>query len=215
MKLFISLLIAAIICSCKNEKKETPVAEKKEAVVVDTTLLTDSSWGLIAEATDLAGLQNSYGISNVKDDRICGAECIDSVDVTLVYPGTSKEFIVYWEDSFYHKKIALIRCYTAEAPYHTANGIKMGTTLSTLLQLNGKPVAFSGFGWDYGGGIISLNNGELEKSNVHFNLAINENVDDNSVYGDTELNSDMPSVKKVTDKIYVTELFLSFNNQDR
>jgi len=106
----------------------------------------------------------------------------------------------------------MIRCYTQGSPYHTAGGLKIGTTLNELLKMNGKPIAFLGFGWDYGGGVISLNHGMLENSNVRFNLDISENhTGDNALYGDTELNSEMPVVKRLADKIRVSEIIIPFN----
>ncbi len=41
------------------------------------------------------------------------------------------------------------------------NGVKIGTTLSELVKLNGKPFTFTGFDWDYGGYAI-FEKGKLE-----------------------------------------------------
>lgn len=209
---FITCVIFFVACQQKDKKQkgETVVTENKR--LADSLLLTDSTWGWIDSSADFDDLQKLYGEANIKDETICGAECIDSVDVTFVYPGSDKEFIIYWEDSFYHRKIGMIRCYTPGSPYHTAGGLKIGTTLNELLKMNGKPIAFLGFGWDYGGGVISLNHGVLENSNVRFNLDISENhTGDNAVYGDTELHSEMPAVKKLADKIRVSEILIPFN----
>ncbi len=216
MRIILSFIACAFLilsCKQKDQKKEENIRESLANLGADTTLVTNTTWGLISATVDIDGLKAMYDPVNIKDERICGAECVDSVDVTIVYPGSKLEFIVYWQDSLYHKQIAMIRCYTENAPYHTPEGIKIGTTLEELLKLNGKPVAFLGFDWDYGGGIISMNKGALENSKVHFNLDLSENpAGDNAVYGDTELNSDMPAVKKLQDKIRVSELFLSFNS---
>lgn len=208
--LFLIILCAALVGACKNEKKNSPV---KDTPIIkrDSTLVTDSTWGLIEKSANFETLQKLFGSQNVKDQRICGPECIDSLDVTIIFPEKDNEFIVYWEDSLYHRQISLIRCYSDNAPYHTATGIKMGTTLNELLKINGKPIAFFGFGWDYGGSVISLNHGVLEKTNVRFTLDLAENDDDNSLSGDTELNSEMPAVKKALDKIRVSEFLLLFN----
>ena len=215
MRIILSFIACVIfLAACKNKDKkqttETVLTENKK--LADSLLLTDSTWGWIDGSTYFEALKKLYGESNIKDETICGAECIDSVDVTLVYPGSNREFIIYWEDSLYHKQIGMIRCYTPNAPYHTAGGLKIGTTLNELLTMNGKPIAFLGFGWDYGGGVISLNHGVLENSNVRFNLDISENTTgDDAVYGDTELNSEMPAVKKLLHKIHVSELLIPFN----
>jgi len=213
MRILVFILSILFVFACNSKKEKV---EKKDPVVEvrsrgDSILLTDSSWGWVRATDNIDSLKKIFGDSLVKDERICGAECMDSVDVTFVYPNSVKEFVVYWNDSAYHKSIAFIRSYTANSPYHTVEGIKLGTTLKEVLQLNGKPITFSGFGWDYGGGVGSLNGGNLERSNIKFNLDLPDNPGgDESVYGDTELNTDMPSVKKLLDKILVSEFFLSF-----
>ncbi len=211
-KLLPVAIIALALWSCKNAKKEktetTPPLEVK--TIIDSTLVTDSAWGAITTKTDFAGLQTIFGAANVKDERICGPECIDSLDVTIIYPETSKEIIVHWKDSLYHKKIVYIETSGEEGPYRTPTGLKIGTTLRELLKLNGQKITFSGFGWDYGGYIQSYNNGTLEKSGVHFRLDLFSHSDDNSLLGDMELNTDMATVQKKLDSIRVYHLSLFF-----
>lgn len=209
---FVIGILFIVACKQKDKKQPGENGNTENKAPVDSVLLADGVWGEINVLTTIDDLKKIYGESNLRDETICGPECIDSFDVTKVYPETNKEFIVYWQDSLYHKRIGFIRCYTPGAPYHTADGIKIGTSLQDLVQINGKPVSFLGFGWDHGGSIISLNHGKLETSAVRFNLDIAENTTgDNAVYGDTELNSDMLAVKRLLDKIHVSELFLLFN----
>lgn len=204
------LIAAAFLFGCGNNKKETggPTPPVTPASI-DTTLVTDSSWGPITSKSTFADLQTLFGPGNVKDERICGPECIDSLDVTKVYAGTPKEIIVHWKDSAYHKEIGLLQSYQEGHPYHTSNGLKAGSTMNDLLRLNGKKITFSGFGWDYGGNIISYNGGSLDSSRVRFRLDIKQ-TDDNSLFGDTEMDSDMPAAKKALDKIFIYELTLGF-----
>jgi hypothetical protein len=214
MRYIIFILSAFIIVSCNSKKGKD---EKKELVVQkisrgDSALLTDTSWGWVRSYDNIDSLKKIFGDSSVRDERICGAECMDSVDVTFIHPGSLNEFVVYWNDSAYHKQIAFIRSYTANSPYHNIDGIRLGTTLKEVLRINGRPVTFSGFGWDYGGGINSLGGGKLENSKLSFNLDLPDNPGgDESVYGDTELTTEMPKIKKLLDKIVVSEFFLSFS----
>lgn len=216
MKIFLSFIVAIIlIVSCQSKDKKKTADENVVVSKIDRgdqTLLSDSAWGWVNPSHTIDSLKMIFGDSLVKDERICGAECADSVDVTIIYPNSNNEFIIYWDDSAYHKKIVFIRTYNAKSPYHTSRGIKMGTTLKEILDLNGKPISFSGLGWDYGGGIGSFNGGALMGSNVRFTLDITDNPSgDNSIYGDVELNTEMPAVKRLVDKIHVSELFLPFN----
>ena len=213
MKQFTPLLILlTVFYSCSNDKKETPVTDNLPAPVVvkDSALVTDTSWGLITSKADIASLQSLYGIANIKDERVCGPECADSIDVTFIYRNTKNEMTIYWNDSAYHKTISFIESSDPEASYHTATGLKTGSALNDLLKLNGKKITFSGFDWDYGGLIQSYNDGILENSPVHFQLGLYEDGYD-SLIGDIELNTDMPAVKKALDKIKVTQLSLTFN----
>ncbi len=206
-KILVLLILVAAIWGCKNDKAEKNVNNKfdVEVPLLDSTLITDTSWGQIHKNADFEELQNIFGSANVKNERICGPECADSVDVTFVYKGDKKEITVYWMDTFYLKKIAFLESWQPDAPYHTAEGLKMGSTLSDLLRVNGQKITFSGFGWDYGGYVQSYNNGTLEKSAAKFRLDLDD-YSDNSLVGDVELNTDMPSVKKVLDKIKVWQI---------
>ncbi len=204
------LIIATIIYSCAGKDKKTTSVTEKPEVKIDSTLITDSSWGLITKNTDFAGLQTIYGASNVKNERICGPECADSIDVTKIYPEKSNEFIVYWKDSLYHKAIAFIETYLPDGPYHTANGIKMGSTLENLLNINGKQIIFSGFDWDYGGSIQDYGMGTLQNSPLGFRLSMDENGG-TELSGDSEFNTEMPEVKKNLTKIKISSISLSFH----
>jgi hypothetical protein len=204
------LIITTAVYSCGNkDKKATTISEKPE-VKIDSTLITDSSWGLITKNTDIAGLQTAYGTANVKDERICGPECIDSIDVTKIYPEKNNEFIVYWRDSLYHKSIAFIETYLPDGQYHTDKGLKIGSTFEDLLKINGKKIIFSGFDWDYGGYIQDYGMGTLQNSPVSFRL---EMIGDggSELSGDTELNTDMREVKKSMTKIKISTVTLSFS----
>jgi hypothetical protein len=213
-KILFVLFAATFIISCKEKDKKQAVDEKIiPEINIDSLLITDSSWGLITKTTNFEALQKLYGIKNIKDERICGPECIDSIDVTILYPDTKNEAIIYWRDGAYHKEIGMIRCYSDSAGYHTSTGIQIGSGITDLLKLNGQKINFYGFGWDYGGGIISYNNGKLEKSPIGFELDAQSEVD-NNLYGDTELTTDMPLVRKAIDKIKVRLIYLSFYKRD-
>ncbi|MCY7309586.1 MAG: hypothetical protein LH619_02305 [Chitinophagaceae bacterium] len=204
------IIIATAIYSCGNkDKKATPVAEKPE-VKIDSALITDSSWGLITKKTDFAGLQAIYGAANVKDERICGPECADSIDVTIIYPEKNNEFTVYWKDNLYHTAIAFIETYLPDGPYHTANGLKIGSSLEDLLKINGKQIIFSGFDWDYGGSIQDYGMGTLQNSPLGFRLEMTGDGG-TELSGDSEFNTEMPEVKKNLTKIKILALTLSFS----
>ena len=215
--LFGSLLI--LLASCTEHKK--PDTEPTQVItplppIVDSLIITDSSWGLIQKNMNYSDLKVIYGESNLKDERICGPECVDSVDVTKLYPGTNNEAIIYWKDKAWHKTIAMIMCYQEGALYHTDKGLKIKSGFSELLRLNKNKISFMGFGWDYGGTITSYNGGALEKTALHYEIDLSKAPEENemSVFGDTPLDSDMPLVKKLVPYIYIRKFTLVLNNYE-
>lgn len=212
-KLAICITLISILFACKGKGKENPKNEKNQnSVNIDSTLITDSAWGLITASTNFDDLKNLLSTSNVKDERICGPECIDSIDVTKIFPNTKNEAIIYWQDSAYHQKIGFITSYSEGADWHTTDGLKIGSAVANLLKLNGKAIKFYGFGWDYGGAIISYNAGKFEKSPVDFELdkLYDEKDTTMSLLGDQEFNTDSPEVKKELSKIIIRKISLSF-----
>ncbi len=213
MKILLILVFSSAICwSCVNDQKEkaTPIKVDKE---YNPSLITDSSWGAITKQTDYPELQLIFGAANVKDERVCGPECMDSIDVTIIYPETNKQITIHWKDSAYHKTIVSMETRFPESPYHTAANIKIGSPFKDLLQLNGQKITFSGFGWDYGGSINSYNKGTLEKSAIHYQLGQTEDTG-TEMSGDIELHTDMPEVKRYMDKIQISHISLSLNREE-
>ncbi|HEX9892337.1 MAG TPA: hypothetical protein VGA78_00375 [Gemmatimonadales bacterium] len=69
---------------------------------------------------------------------------------TLVLEGKELEAEVAWADSA-RTRVAFVRIGRHPSAWRTTRGVTIGTTLAELQRLQGSPVAFSGFGWDYGG----------------------------------------------------------------
>jgi len=179
------------------------------AQVKNPYLVTEKSWGAITQSTGFEGLKKIYGTANVKDDISSGAEGVDTIPVTVVYPESNKTFTIYWKDGNYHKAIAMIETFGEKNPYITSSSVKVGSPLQKLLQMNGKKIKFSGLGWDYGGIIQSYNGGKLEKSNISYNLDSKGDISQ-QLYGDRDLNTDMAIVKKNLTRLVVSTIRLAF-----
>ncbi|HUR64925.1 MAG TPA: hypothetical protein VMZ03_01125 [Chitinophagaceae bacterium] len=212
MRNFILIAIALIfIVACSENKKEKVAT--LPIVKTDLLLITDSSWGSIKPTTDIEALKAAYGPTNIEDRRVCDLECQDSINVTILYPGSKNESTIYWKDSGYHKIIDRIECYMDSTDWHTSNGIKIGSGLSDLVKLNGKKINFYGFGWDYGGTITSYNEGALEHSQIFYILTFGDyNAD--KLIGEIGLDSDMQEVKDHMDKIIIRSISLVLNRSE-
>lgn len=211
MKKFILPLFAftLFVASCGNKDKKVAKTDEEVATPplapIDSTLVTDSSWGPITPTVDFAGLKKIYGDANVMDETICGPECADSIDVTRIYPATGDEITVYWQENKYHKAIESLETYSKR--YRTTTGLKVGSTFRELLTYNGKKIIYNGFDWDYGGFIADYGGGAMEKSNLNFRLSPDENMG-MELSGDSEFDTDMAETKKNLDKITIFSMTL-------
>lgn len=212
MKRFIPFLflLSLLFHACKE--KDRPAAETKiPAASIDSFLVTDSSWGMITAETDIEALKAIYGVSNIKDVRECGPECMDSIDVTKLYPGQENEATIYWDDTAYHRIIRAVDCWGDKPRWHSAEGMKIGSTLKELLAINGKKISFYGFGWDYGGTVTAYHGGKLDHSAIGYRLGFNEEkMSDPAVYGDVGLDTDMPAIQKILDQVKIEWISFRF-----
>jgi hypothetical protein len=102
---------------------------------------------------------------------------------SVLYPGTEKEISIVWksegqdvdcmpesaslqtledEDSYANPAYAKID--NKGLAWHTQEGIKTGLTVAELQKINGRFFTFSGFGWDYGGRVLSWEKGTVPGS---------------------------------------------------
>ncbi len=72
-------------------------------------------------------------------------------------------------------------------------GIYLGMPLKELHELNGAPITFAGFGWDFGGN-ARAHKGKLKDSDVNFMLDT-EDYSDNSMIGDIMFSTEDETVR--------------------
>lgn len=117
--------------------------------------------GVATVKDTLASLQQRYGAANVKEDDVPGAEG-EQVPGWVLYPDDPKRRVyIYLDDAGAHP--SLLSVLDVESQWQRSDGVHMGLTLADLVKLNGQPIEFSGFGWDYGGTVSDLHHGALEK----------------------------------------------------
>lgn len=78
----------------------------------------------------------------------------------------------------------------------SVDGLYLGMPLSELAIWNKEDVQFSGFGWDFSGGIFPGKNGRLNASKIKINLGLDSEEMFDGLIGDIELSSSQEIVKK-------------------
>lgn len=171
--------------------------------------------------TSEAQLKEMYGASRVSWDTIWGAEGTFEMG-TYLDKGTKNEVHIFWGDE--HRGSGVLSA-GVEVRYDkrgnsdygnswtSRTGVKLGMTTDELEKLNGRPFAFSGFGWDYGGGVMDWKGGALEEHPIGITLSEGENAPEISepemsqILGDHDVMSDNAVVKKVKPRVVRITVF--------
>ena len=92
---------------------------------------------------------------------------------TIIYPDDpTRSLAIIWHDAERRERPKTVMvCYHPDpwseesepCRWRTAGGIGLGTRLSELEELNGRPFTLTGFEWDYSGTVLSWAGGRLEE----------------------------------------------------
>jgi len=175
--------------------------------------------GAFRPGDTLATLQARFGAAQVKVEELGGAEGETTPGLAIFGADPSRRIEVFMHDMDKRQGIDTLRVGGKTSRWHIDNGVHLGMTLNELVALNGKPIQFSGMGWDYGGGILDWNGGKLAQPEgaavfraVTLTTADDANGDDYPV-GDASFRSDDKKYPKQGQLIYVGELDVSFSHE--
>lgn len=166
MKKILLLTVLLGLASCKSSNKTAqPAPESNEAAPE-----TNEDKFVIENLTkfDAEELKKNFPEANIKEDVGMFEEGTEERAYSILYPDTPNEIHITWADKD-RTKINDIR-FSEGGNWKSASGIKIGTTYEELNELNGKPISFYGFGWDYSGAVM-WNDGKFEDSNLRIFLA--------------------------------------------
>jgi hypothetical protein len=174
------------------------------------------SVGEIDRTTTKAQLVKLFGQQNVQDARLQRAEG-ETVPGTVLYGQDKKRRLeITWTKN---AVVQDVQIKGKSSLWHTTEGISLGTTLADLQRLNAKPFKFSGFGWDYGGQILSWEKGKLERSLKGLWCALEMEIDppppkadQKALVGDRELYS--TEVKNPKVKIFLNLITVTLNPEE-
>lgn len=159
-------------------------------------------WGVgrIDLGDDLEAIAEKFGPNNLSQDSLFQEGMLQGL-VTVIRKGTREEVMIYWQEKKPpFKTIHLIEISKAGSPYQFANGIKIGTSMTELVKLNGgKALHFYGFGWDYAGTFADFGGGRLEGDIPCFGgvFAAGNQASElpAGLAGDKKLSSDHPDIE--------------------
>jgi hypothetical protein len=194
---------------------KAPAQPQTSATVPATWILP----GDFSPDTTLQDLQRRFGTDNVKAQEIPGAEGESFRGVVLFADDPTRRATVYFQDPQNLLGLAMVSIDEDRSQWKLASGVGIGTSLSELRRINGKPFTFSGFDWDYGGTIIDWHGGKLAPASdeavfarIQLRMPQGDVGDKAYPQGDSRFSSDDPRWKDLD--ITIGGISVNFPGED-
>ncbi len=171
-----------------------PPLNEAQLAQADRTLVPGERVGLIRPGMPMAQIENLYGSENLKSRKV-EAGAGGPLPGYLLFPGSSDELEIALGEN---KQPAYVTITNPRSSWAFPSGVTIGTTLSELNTLNGKPFRFTGFGRGYGGTVTDWQEGKLAGLFLRMTYSperLPAEGLDGQLYGDQEIVSDLPQVQ--------------------
>ena len=213
------LCLVFFACNSSEEvdiKPETTAlvnVKKNDSIQVDLTVKVKESKAAFSRFEDYATLDTktkliaTFGEENLIDKVSYYAEGeVKKKTTVLTNPKTNNVIRFLWRDdqpdslSFIE---AFLYIYDAESyevvdsqHLYTNCGLYTGMDINKLRNWNATDFSFSGFGWDYAGGVFEVEGSRLAACDVKIRLGLQADSKDQNhgLYGDVEFNTANPKV---------------------
>ena len=199
-----TFLLFALILWVMGCGADAPAAEDStnsdndSAPAVDLTIKPGEGFGDFTEETAKKDMVATLGKENLSDQAFHLGEG-EMAPGLLVYPGTEKEIEVLLDEDGYP---LIYRVRKADSEWRGPGGLRIGTTLAELKQINGGDFRLAGFGWDYGGTVTNWQGGALARDGFLVVVDVVGELNDmtpedtEALMGDQEIASTLPALAR-------------------
>ncbi|MGE0595618.1 MAG: hypothetical protein AB7G40_16985 [Hyphomonadaceae bacterium] len=163
----------------------------------------------VFESATVATLGEQFGLSNVVEQTLPGAEG-ESYQATVLFPDDPRRRLeVIWADPAQTQAAQVITSGDS-GDWRGPNGVALGQTIVEIEGANGRPFELFGFGWDYGGTVGDWMGGDLgPRGDCAVRVRFAAGGADASVQGDRPFMSDAPAIRAA--EPHVREIALVFD----
>ena len=191
-----------------------PAARPGRDSGADDWRLTPGQTGPMGSQTSEAELRRRYGTAAVDSIRVELGEG-ETAPGTVLYPADSlRRLEIIWRDTLARRQPTRLILRGPRSVWQVGPGISLGTSLSDLERLNGRPFTLAGFGWDYAGVITDWRGGALDSALTGVKLYVDpgpgqdQSAAYSQVLGDRDYSSSLPAMQRLNPK--VAQIFVDF-----
>jgi hypothetical protein len=129
-----------------------PATTAPKIPAFDTTIVPGKRVGPITPNTTYADLVQLFGKQRLSAKKVYGAEGQVEFPGTTISLGKNRSIVVAWQNN---NKLRPFQVIINDPSWKTADGIGIGTSLTTLRQILGE-FKITGLYWDYGNQVVGL-----------------------------------------------------------
>ncbi len=190
----LALALLGSSCTQTSNTSSQAAAPSDSSKTVLNYIITCDSVGIISRNDKEQQLRIKFGETTISRDSFF-LEGMFQEMISVVNKGEVDELKIHWNK---HGQIRMVEIDNPRSPYQLANGVKIGTSLAELTQINQKAISFYGFGWDYGGTINNFNKGVLENQFPCFSGVLMQDKENAkteiNLFGDKVFTTDTPDI---------------------
>jgi hypothetical protein len=115
-----------------------------------------------------------------------------------------RRFEVAWGDTLQRRAPRFVLLTGDTTLWRGKRGITLGLSLAQLEALNGKAFGMAGYGWDYGGSVLSWKDGQLADLEGRIAVALSPrdvNADVSHILGDGEFMSSDSALRRLQPRV--------------
>jgi hypothetical protein len=197
------LLLACVACdSGRGTRDAAPSAQR--TALSDLTFEPGVAFGPLNANASEQDLIAAYGASAVQPEDVSLGEGETEPGSLVFGDDPLRRFEVAWSDTLQRRAPSFVLLMGDTTMWHGKRGITLGVPLERLEQLNGRPFGMAGYGWDYGGAVLSWKGGQLADLEGRLALALapaDPDADVSLVLGDGEFLSSDSSVRRLHPRV--------------
>lgn len=229
-----SIVLALATSDCRERQQDPPPASARDtsltmpaalvpAVPTDTIqplwlIGPGGAAGEVSAQTSEDDLVRRFGAVNVRRDTVWLAEGAMSVGTVLFADDSTRRLEIIWQDTSARARPGQVRALRTGSRWSVAPGVSVGSSLTELERVNGRPFTLTGFDWDYAGTVLSCGEGSLaslpsESPRVLVRLAPTKEAQSRvssrelgRVQGDREFASSDPVTQRLDPRVYEISL---------
>lgn len=195
-------VLLLVLASC--DRRPSAVDRQRSTDSASWSFEPGISFGPLNADASEEDLIAAFGAAEVQPEAVSLGEGESEPGSVVFADDPLRRFEVAWGDTLQRRAPRFVLLTGDTTLWRGKRGITLGLSLAQLEALNGKAFGMAGYGWDYGGSVLSWKDGQLADLEGRVAVALaprDPNADVSHVLGDGEFLSSDSTLRRLQPRI--------------